>query len=82
MAIPPGADPPWKQPIGNETLWRITATGSRAFCAGLIVAPDGLVARSAPILFRIFFGQPIAYVQKVCAQLHWILEKVEDQHDL
>lgn len=54
-------------------LYRIT---SPYFCAGIVVAQDGVILLTAPILRKRFVGTNIAYVRTVCDRERWLLETV------
>jgi len=59
--------------LGMDTLWRIVGPD---FVAGLIVAPDGGVIATAPILYGAFHGREIDYVVHECRRLGWRIDRL------
>ena len=60
----------------SRYLYRISTRPDvdRPFAAGLVTDKDGIVTRTAPILYRLFHGRSMASVAAVCANKGWKVE--------
>jgi hypothetical protein len=54
-------------------LYRVTAP---TFVAGVIVAQDGVIIDTAPVLRRLAGNRPFAWFRQYCQKRKWVLEYV------